>query len=233
MPACGGCSPLLEISLLLTFSPRSFGLVLYHLRREMMRRIFAIGLLSFFSFSAMAATHVVTTPGFVFSPATLNVAVGDTIIFELGGSHNAVEVSQATYNAGGSTPLAGGFSTGFGGGQVVIGSAGTHYYVCQPHAGAGMKATITASPSTRIAGVKRQDNPMTAKVIGQKLNITFGNAETGSVSIFDLLGNKLFESPANDELSVSLNNFKTGVYFVVLNDQKGRFTHRFSYRRED
>lgn len=199
----------------------------------MMRRILSIALLSFFSFSTFAATHTVITPGFSFSPATLNVSVGDTIIFEIGGSHNAVEVNQATWNQNGSTPLAGGFQVGFGGGQVVIASAGTHYYVCQPHSGSGMKGTIVASPATKVAAIKKQENPMVAKVIGQKLNINFNNAESGSVSLFDLLGNKLYESPANDDLSISLSSFKTGVYFVVLNDQKGRFTQRFSYKRED
>ena len=77
-------------------------------------------------------------------PAALTIAVGDTVEFQLGGSHNAVEISEETYNSEGTTPLSGGFMVGFGEtAQVTFDQAGTHYYVCTPHATFGMFGTIT------------------------------------------------------------------------------------------
>ena len=92
---------------------------------------------------AGATIHTVTTPGFNFSPSTLNIALGDTVEFSIGTAHNVLEVSQATWNANGNTPLPGGFSLPFGGGTLMLQNSGTYYYVCEPHAGGGMKGTIT------------------------------------------------------------------------------------------
>ncbi|MCB9080170.1 MAG: CHRD domain-containing protein [Lewinellaceae bacterium] len=94
---------------------------------------------------AMATQHTVTNSGFTFTPAILTVTVGDTIIFQIDGDHNATEVDKATWDSNGSTPN-GGFSTPFGGGTVVLTTARTYYYVCTPHASFGMKGQITVMP---------------------------------------------------------------------------------------
>lgn len=97
---------------------------------------------------ASATTHTITNSGLSFTPSTLTINVGDTVTWNIGGSHNVVEVSQSTWNSNGNTPLTGGFSTPFGGGTVVFTSTGTHYYVCSPHASSGMKGTITVEQKT-------------------------------------------------------------------------------------
>lgn len=86
-------------------------------------------------------TYTVVSSGFTFSPATITVHAGDTIQFNLSSIHNAVEVSQATWNANGTTSN-GGFSLPFGGGALVLVDTGTYYYVCQVHASMGMKGMI-------------------------------------------------------------------------------------------
>jgi len=86
--------------------------------------------------------QVITTNGMSFSPDTLNVSVGDTVIFNLGSTHNAVEVDEATWLLSG-TNSNGGFNFSFGSiGNLIIDSARTYYYVCQPHASSGMKGVI-------------------------------------------------------------------------------------------
>ncbi len=96
--------------------------------------------------SATATKHTVTFSGFAFSPPTLTITEGDTVVFTLSGIHNAQEVSQATWNVNGITPLSGGFSVPFGGGEAVPSGTGTHYYICQNHAASSMKGTITVNP---------------------------------------------------------------------------------------
>ena len=75
--------------------------------------------------------HTIQTVGMLFSPDTLNVIVGDTITFNIGDFHNAVEVDSSTYVANGATSN-GGFSFGEGNFQWVVPQAQTYYYVCQP-----------------------------------------------------------------------------------------------------
>ncbi|MEE2700477.1 MAG: gliding motility-associated C-terminal domain-containing protein [Bacteroidota bacterium] len=82
--------------------------------------------------------------GLSFSIDTLYVNVGDSVNFQIGATHNVVEVSQSTWLSNGTTSN-GGFSTNFGGGMIAINSIGIHYYVCQPHAALGMKAIIIAT----------------------------------------------------------------------------------------
>ena len=96
------------------------------------------------SFYISATTFTISTVGLNFSPQITNLVVGDTIHFVLGQNHNAIEVSQLTYNNSGSISN-GGFNLPFGADTTIILSAGIYYYVCQPHAAAGMVGVISVS----------------------------------------------------------------------------------------
>ena len=93
------------------------------------------------------SSYTITTSGLAFVPDTITCDVGDTIFFINGPSHNAVEVSEATFLSGGTSALSGGFNFGFGASGSFIPSAPTtHYYVCQPHVWAGMVGVIIVNP---------------------------------------------------------------------------------------
>lgn len=87
----------------------------------------------------------ITNNGNVFIPDTLHVYVGDTITFNIGQNHNAVQVSESTWLSGGTTPINGGFNIPYAGGSWIADSIKTYYYVCQPHASMGMKGVIVSS----------------------------------------------------------------------------------------
>ena len=95
------------------------------------------------------SNNVISSSGLTFSPSATSIHLGDTVTFQLADIHNAVEVSAATWSANGTTALAGGFSVAYGGGVVLptLLPVGTHYYVCQTHAGMGMKGTIVVAGS--------------------------------------------------------------------------------------
>lgn len=107
-------------------------------------------LLGFSCFKITATTWTINNSGNSFSPPTLTINVGDAVNFDISTVHNAKEVSQDTWNANGTTALTGGFLTNFGGGLVPAASLGlgTHYYVCDPHASAGMKGRIIVQNCT-------------------------------------------------------------------------------------
>ncbi len=86
--------------------------------------------------------NTIRTSGLNFVPSTLNCSVGDTVFFDLGGTHNAVEVSEENYNSSSSTPLENGFIFDFGSsGYIIANELKTYYYVCTPHL-PNMKARI-------------------------------------------------------------------------------------------
>src|ERR1035437_6539811 len=112
-------------------------------------------LIAFAIYSGVALCNTVTivNSGSTFSPATVTITVGDTVKFTLASIHDAVEVSQATWNANGTTALSGGFSTPFGGGLVLPAqlTVGTHWYVCSPHAASmHMKGVIIVKNAAGI-----------------------------------------------------------------------------------
>ena len=82
----------------------------------------------------LSSSNTITTSGLNFVPSILNCTVGDTIFFELGSSHNAIEVSEDSYNINSSSPLENGFQFDFGESSFFIANeAKIHYYVCVPH----------------------------------------------------------------------------------------------------
>ncbi len=88
-------------------------------------------------------TIEIKTSGVKFSPDEITINAGDIVKFTTGSSHNAVEIDEDTWNSGGGNALDGGFEVGFGKTkEITFETPGTYYYVCQPHAGMGMKGKI-------------------------------------------------------------------------------------------
>jgi hypothetical protein len=50
--------------------------------------------------------------------------------------------------------------------------------------------------------------------------------------MFDILGNKVFEIPANESLEYSVANLKSGLYFLILKGPKGSYTRKFLHKQE-
>lgn len=99
-----------------------------------------------------ATVYTISNAGLTFSPPNITILDGDSVRFIIGSSHDVREVSQTTYQANGNTALSGGFQTPSGGGLVLPAqlAPGIHYYVCTPHAAAGMKGFIEVIGSTGL-----------------------------------------------------------------------------------
>ena len=78
--------------------------------------------------------NIITTWAHTFQPSVLTCNLGDTVFFDLGGSHNAIEVSEISYNANDPTPIGNGFEFEYGeSGFFIPQESKTYYYVCEPH----------------------------------------------------------------------------------------------------
>jgi plastocyanin len=85
----------------------------------------------------------VVTSGTAFAPGMVTLSVGGTVTFELASAHNVLEVDQGSWDANEANALDGGFSVDFGEtADIVFNEPGLYYFVCQPHAGMGMKGMI-------------------------------------------------------------------------------------------
>ena len=79
-----------------------------------------------------------------FSPENLTISAGDCVNFVMSNTHNAIEVSQDTFDSRGTQALDDGFQVGFGETKEIrFDEPGTHYYICLPHVRMDMIGTIT------------------------------------------------------------------------------------------
>ena len=100
--------------------------------------------------TAFSAEYTISISGLTYSPADLDANVGDTITIEATGNHPTAQVSQATWDANGTTPLGSGFGVQTSSFTFEITSTDDIYYVCQNHVGAGMKGKINVSVTTGV-----------------------------------------------------------------------------------
>ena len=181
--------------------------------------LFSLGTASF------CTTWQVTNVGTTFSPATVTIHLGDSVNFILEAPHNAVEVSQATWNANGTTALPGGFQEPLGGGLVLPAKlgVGTHYYVCQPHASLGMKGMIIVQNNS---GISNNQLPSNLSVFPNPANnlmtIKAANDLVGSqYLISDQTGRQVLNGKlANEATPIDISQLTPGVYLIQVVGQR-------------
>ncbi len=186
------------------------------------------------TFQAFTTTHIISANGFSYSPSSISIHQGDTVLFNIGSSHNALEISKDTWDANG-TASNGGFNLGFGGGQLIFNTPGTFYFICTPHASFGMKGAITVSGSSATANVLSEtDIPgletLYPNPLSDNLTIGFSVTEPSNITIdlLDITGmrvkqltNKRYTAGRHVE-NFDLAYLKPGKYFVLYNSRYKR-----------
>jgi plastocyanin len=189
-----------------------------------MKRITLVLFFAAMAITGFSKTWVVTSPGFTFSPATITIALGDSVRFQIDGIHSVVEVSVATWNNNNNTPLPG-FSTPFGGGLILPDqlTEGTHFYVCMPHAGSGMKGMIIVENTTAIQDLSDTDflkvypNPSTGYI--HILTDVQLKDSKDKLEVFDIRGQKVYglrEFYVQGTQTIDLSHLGVGVFWHRL-----------------
>jgi plastocyanin len=199
-----------------------------------MKRILLSIVLASIGMSGFCTTHIVTTPGFVFSPATITIQLGDSVRFNIGGIHKVEEVNQATWNANNNTPLPG-FNTPFGGGLILPAqlTEGTHWYVCMPHASSGMKGMIIVENTTsvRLQPTTSAFNlfPNPSNGIFQLEMETATDASNYQLDVINSEGRKVYAVRNLEQKSlneIDLSAYGKGIYFVRVFDGSGIYSRK-------
>lgn len=198
----------------------------------MKKLLLSFMLLALLNGVGFAAKHTITNVGTTFSPDSIGIAVGDTVTFTISSSHNAVEVTKATWDADGITPKAGGFNVPYGGGSVSFATAGIRYYVCQTHASLGMKGIINVGNVNAISTVT-SDIPAISvypdpSVDFFTVSYSLGIGSAISIKLINIAGVEVRDlyndyQIAGDykQIFYIANGLSEGIYFISINSANG------------
>ncbi|MBI5539887.1 MAG: T9SS type A sorting domain-containing protein [Bacteroidia bacterium] len=185
-----------------------------------------------YSVVAYSNKVTITNSGFAFSPDSISINLGDTIVFQLGGTHNAVEVNQTTWNSNGTTALSGGFNTPFTGGQITGLTPGYHYYVCTNHAFMGMKGKIFVVSNSNINNLVYKNktidvfpNP-TSGILKLQTNFELSNPNN-RFSIYNISGEKINSSKVLSN-EIDMSGFPKGIYFIEIIADKRTYVKKIT-----
>jgi plastocyanin len=174
------------------------------------------------SLNGYSTIWIITDSGNTFTPNTITINQGDTVSFNLSSLHNVLEVNQATYNSNGTTALAGGFQTPFGGGMILPANlnAGTHYFVCSSHASLGMKGTIIVQSITSISENQLSESiSIYPNPANDFINVKADSKMLGmNYKLIDPTGRQVLNGKLNNEMtSLDIRQFASGIYLFQLN----------------
>ena len=186
-----------------------------------MKKLLFFIMLFLFSTAGFCTTWQITNSGTSYIPATVTIALGDSVNFTLEATHDALEVSEATWIANGSTPLPGGFQVPFGGGLLIPAQlqSGTHYYVCTNHVSFGMKGKIIVQDNSGVFNTKL---PLDLSVYPNpghnSVTIKVDNAWVGSQYIIsDQGGRQVLDGMLNKESTpVDISRLSVGIYYIQV-----------------
>ena len=106
--------------------------------------------------------HLIRGLDHYFQPDTLVMVAGDSVRFQTQQMHNMLQVNEADWLLNFAIPN-GGFQTVLGQDSTfAIDTAGTYYFVCEPHGFMGMKGVLLVAPNPSTAAHAPQAGPVGA-----------------------------------------------------------------------
>jgi plastocyanin len=169
--------------------------------------------------------HIVEVANFAFTPADIEIAVGDTVEWQwVSGLHTTTSDSTTGQNVWDEIIDASNQTFRF-----VITAPGVHNYVCTPHQAQGMVGSITATP---VSDVNDESNPLEDFILSQnypnpfnpatiiKWQSTVGSHQT--LKIYNLLGKEVatlvneYRPAGIYEIEFNATELTSGIYFYKL-----------------
>jgi len=179
--------------------------------------------------SAFATDHTITTSGFSYSPVVLTVMVGDNVTIVASPNHPTTQVSLETWEASGTTPLAGGFGTNTTSFTFAITSVETIYYVCDNHVAGGMKGQIIVDTSslddyTSSVKVDLGAMPITDGILNYTIAPT--TIDLGLIEVISINGKRLVSEAIVDNSGSVALKAAAGQYILLMRDNAGQVIYR-------
>lgn len=182
-------------------------------------RTLAASLLLLAAFTAQS--QVINQSNFSFNPNLLTVLAGTQITINIGATHTFTQVSEATWNANGNTPLGGGFNFNSGTHQLTLTAPGTYYYVCVPHANMGMKGRIVVEVNTDVTDAEPAPQVLVFPNPADRFLIVEGAVGGAVAQLFDAQGRELLRQLLAADGRLDVAAVPAGAYVLRMTDQRG------------
>ena len=185
--------------------------------------IFVLAIATLFSIvNANATTVIIQAIGTssatdVFSPQTANAVCGDTIRWVLvSGTHT----TASTNIPSGATPWTSGNITASGYIYVVT-VEGNYNYTCHPATGGHMNASIVVTCGTSVPAINNKNfNAVYPNPSNGKITISLNSAAYGLLEIYNVAGEKIFQSQLTNPVTEEDLSLPDGIYFYELKSEK-------------
>lgn len=171
--------------------------------------------------SVFATTHIINFGGafgLVYSPSSLTVEVGDTIMWVGTFSSHPLE---ATLRPNGAAAFGSGSGTTY---SYPVAVAGDYAYHCTNHGGDGMTGTFTAvNPPTGINEATTVNVNIFPLITSDFVNVQLTHQrEKISIELLNAEGRVVAVLSASSEgiTKVNLSSLNSGIYFVVVKSRK-------------
>ena len=194
-----------------------------------MKKIYNLLILSFILITgfASAVTHSVTVLGSSFSPSTLNVNVGDTIIWTLGsGSHTTTSMTVPSGAQTWDNPINGGSPTF----SYPVLVEGNYTYMCTPH---GFMGSFTAI-NTGIKTPTSFSGFIIYNVRPAVYNLSYSLTHSSiiKISLYDLTGKSVKVLSTSVQVTGDYSNtynfddLPRGIYIIEMRIDRQRLSKR-------
>lgn len=204
-----------------------------------MRKLYTLLLLSIISLSINATTYTINISGFTYSPATLTVNIGDVVTISANPNHPLLEVDQATWTANGTSTLSTGFGKQTTNYTYTVTSTNSMYYVCEFHAGMGMKGKIDVSIATKLNENSSASNKLSIfpNPVRDNFTIKYNAVKIGKMNaklfsitgqeVANLLQDKVIElGDVVFKLSLAELLLPKGLYLLEINADDKKSIHK-------
>lgn len=183
--------------------------------------------LLFISSSSIAVVHSIVVSNFQFTPASLSVNVGDTIVWTLGSGNHTTTSNTIPVGA---DPWDSPINSSVQSFTYIITVAGTYDYICTPHVFAGQIVAI----NTGINSLDLFSNFNIFSVRPSIYNISYSLARSGNIkiSVYDITGKSAkilkssYQTAGTYTSNYNFEDLKKGIYIFEMIIDKHRFTKR-------
>jgi plastocyanin len=208
----------------------------------MKKLVILFGVFAALTIPVNATKYTIVINGFSYSPALVTAHIGDTITIEASTFHPLVQVSEATWNSDGTTPLTGGWGIKTSSYTFTATKAETLYFVCEVHVTFGLKGRVTIVPSSGISEPSANQlvvlvypNPMTST---GTIRLSSYGTNPVSVMVFGINGQlekDLSSSPFNlngeSYYQFDASTLSGGNHFVLVSDGQKKVVRKIEVIR--
>lgn len=170
--------------------------------------------------SLQATNYTIVIDGLGYSPATVVVQPNDVVSIEASGAHPLVQVSSATWLAGGNTELPGGWGVKTATYQFTVPTGDTIFYVCQNHSSQQMKGMIIIDATNKVKPVVAQSSILFANPVAQGQVSFLNNGNTDLVMHVYNLNGQLQGTAKIEAGSTEIQWMVPGMYSVIFRNSE-------------